>query len=220
MKRLHNQLLARLDVVEDLLSEYEKASIDPNIGFPHALDAFYRIARLKLYNMEALRGLRAQEAGNLPALGNAVDQFGKRAIGQAIRVIGEEHVLALEIFLDRLQTLADVRREPRIDECDPPVGDVALLQLYVLSTITHRKVVGEVFLVVEKIILDRIGLVPKTEDEILVAEMGVILHYVPQDGAVSDLHQRLGNVFREISQPRPQTAAEQHDFHWRVPRQH
>src|SRR5256885_2423698 len=59
LKRLHNQLLARLDVVEDLLSEYEKASIDPNIGFPHALDAFYRIARPKLYNVEALGGLRA-----------------------------------------------------------------------------------------------------------------------------------------------------------------
>ena len=94
-----------------------RTGVDQKVGFPHALDAFYRIARLKLYNMEALRGLRAQEAGNLPALGNAVDQFGKRAIGQSIRVVGEKYLLPSEIFLDRLQALADVRSQPCIDEC-------------------------------------------------------------------------------------------------------
>src|SRR5258708_3821729 len=41
LKRLHNQLLARLYVFENLFSEYEKAGIDPNVGFPHALDASY-----------------------------------------------------------------------------------------------------------------------------------------------------------------------------------
>jgi hypothetical protein len=41
LKWLHDQLLARSYVVKNLFSEYEKAGIDPYVGFPHALDAFY-----------------------------------------------------------------------------------------------------------------------------------------------------------------------------------
>src|SRR6266853_6808678 len=59
LKRLHNQLLARSHVVEDLLSEYEEAGIDANVGFAHALDASYRIVPLELHDMEALGGFRA-----------------------------------------------------------------------------------------------------------------------------------------------------------------
>src|SRR5882762_2571878 len=85
--------------------------------------------------------------------------------------------------------------------------------MYVPSTIAHRKVVGEVFLVVKKIILDRIRPVPEAKDEIFVTEMGVILHHVPQDGPIPDLNQRLWNVFSEFSQSRAQAAAEQHNLH-------
>src|SRR5256885_10059573 len=35
LKWLHDQFLARPYVVEDLLSEYEEAGVDPNVGFPH-----------------------------------------------------------------------------------------------------------------------------------------------------------------------------------------
>src|SRR5579862_724533 len=53
---------------------------------------------------------------------------------------------------------------------------------------------------------------PKAKNEILVAEMGVILHHVPQNRSRADLHHRLRDIF-SISYSQTLTAAEKNDFH-------
>src|SRR5882672_630164 len=141
LKRLHNQFLAGSHVVEYLLFEHEKTGIDQNVGFPHALDAVDEIFRLEFDDVEALRGLRAQERGDLPALDEAVNQVGERKTAQSVGIVGQKHLFSLEIFFDRLQALADIRSESGIDEGYFPVGDVALPKLYVPAAIRHREIV-------------------------------------------------------------------------------
>ena len=104
--------------------------------------------------------------------------------------------------------MADIRSESGIDEGYFPVGDVALPKLYIPPAVTHRKIVRKIFLVVQEVVLYRVGLVSETQDKVLVAEMRVILHDVPQDRSVSDFHERLGNILGKLSQSRSQTATE------------
>jgi len=54
---------------------------------------------------------------------------------------------------------------------------------------------------------------PKTEDKILVPEVRIILHYVPQDGPVADGNHGLGNRFRILAETHTQSSAKQYDFH-------
>src|SRR5262249_8942382 len=74
-------------------------------------------------------------------------------------------------------------------------------------------VVGDPFLVVEKEFLDYVGLVAQAQDEVLVAVVGVVLHQVPEDRPVADLHHRLRDLTREFSKTSAQAAAEQDDLH-------
>jgi hypothetical protein len=60
---------------------------------------------------------------------------------------------------------------------------------------------------------DRLRLVAEAEDEIRVAIVGVIFHYVPQDGHIANSDQRFWNVFRMILQPHSKAAAKKYDFH-------
>jgi hypothetical protein len=56
----------------------------------------------------------------------------------------------------------------------------------------------------------------KTQNEILMAEMSVILHHVPQDRSVTDMNDGLWCTFARFSDPHALTAAEKDDFHGNV----
>ena len=47
-----------------------------------------------------------------------------------------------------------------------------------------------------------VGLVAEAEDEVLVPEVGVVLHQVPEDRPVADLDHRLGDLARVLAQAR------------------
>src|SRR5262249_51469749 len=60
----------------------------------------------------------------------------------------------------------------------------------------------------------------EAEDEILMAEMGIVLHHVPQNGTLVDFHQRLRNILGIFAESHAETAAEEDDFHdygWLAP---
>ena len=46
----------------------------------------------------------------------------------------------------------------------------------------------------QEIILDHIAFVAEAEDEILVPEMGIVFHQVPENRPRADLHHGLGNI--------------------------
>ncbi len=77
----------------------------------------------------------------------------------------------------------------------------------------EHEVVRERLLVVEEVVLDDVGLVAQAEDELLVPEVRVVAHHVPQDGPVPDRDHRLGQELRVVPQAQSLAAAEQNDLH-------
>src|SRR5205814_5733422 len=75
------------------------------------------------------------------------------------------------------------------------------------------EVVRDPFLVVEEELLHHVGLVAEAKDELLVPEVRVVLHQVPEDRAVADLHHRLGDLSRVLAQPGAEAPTEQDDLH-------
>ena len=75
-----------------------------------------------------------------------------------------------------------------------------------LAAAGQNEVVGGALVVVEEIVLDGVGPMPQAENEVLVPEVSVVLHHVPQDGPVADVHHGLGQIFG-IANPHAQPAA-------------
>src|SRR5689334_6104740 len=107
VERLEHELLALLDEVEDLLAEDEEAAIDPDVGLLAGTDALHRSRLVELCEMKADRRMNRDEAGDLAALLEALDHLRQGSVGQAVAVIGEEHLLVLDEMFDREQSFAD-----------------------------------------------------------------------------------------------------------------
>ena len=148
----------------------------------------------EVHEVEALRRRHGHERRDLVAGAERVDHVGQLQVGQAVGVVGEEHLLVLDVLAHRHEPLPDVGVQAGVDERDLPVGDVVALELDLLAAVRQREVVRDPFLVVEEEVLDDVGLVAEAEDELLVAEVRVVAHDVPQHGAVADLDHRLGLV--------------------------
>src|SRR5262249_29057210 len=103
-----------------------------------------------------------QEARDLVAPTQILDLEVERQIGQSIRVVGEEHLLADEVVLHGLESLTDVRVQPRLNEGDPPIRDVAgVQQLPLAPALRQDKVVGDALLVVEEVLLNQVAPIPE-----------------------------------------------------------
>ena len=57
----------------------------------------------------------------------------------------------------------------------------------------YHEVVRKTFVVVQEVVFDDVAAIAETENEIGVAEICIVLHEMPHDGPVADLHHRLGN---------------------------
>jgi hypothetical protein len=58
--------------------------------------------------------------------------------------------------------------------------------LQFLPSIGQDEIVGETLIVIEKIILDHIGLVAKAKDKVFMTVVCVILHNMPKDWPIAD----------------------------------
>ncbi len=155
----------------------------------------------------------ADEARHLAASAERLDVPVEVEIGQAVGVVGKEHLLALQMRANTHQSLADVRVQPRIDERDAPILDVFSKELDRATAVRVDEIVEDALVVFEKEVLDRRPAVAQAQDEVLVAEVGVVLHQVPQDGPGADLDERLRDHVRVLAKPHAETAAEKNDFH-------
>ena len=77
-----------------------------------------------VHDVERLRHRDAEEARDLVALEERLDVAIEREVGQAIGVVGEEHLVVAEVALHPAQPLADVRLVAGVDERDLPLVDV------------------------------------------------------------------------------------------------
>src|SRR5580704_4653013 len=136
----------------------------------------------------------------------------KRQVGQAIAVVGQEFFFSLQVSLHLLQALTDVGTDPRIREGDIPILNITVKQLDILGPGGQDEVVGGTLIVVQKIVFDRFRTMPQAQDKVLVPVVGIVLHYMPEDGAIADLYHRFGDVFR-VTNPQSKPTAKENDFH-------
>jgi hypothetical protein len=83
----------------------------------------------------------------------------ERQIRQAIAVVGEKFVFSLQVFLNSLEPLSNIRSDSSVSKRDPPFVDVTTDQLQLFATLTKNKVIGDTFIVVKKVILYSVGAV-------------------------------------------------------------
>ena len=68
-----------------------------------------------------------------------------------------------------------------LHERDRPVVNVAIDEFDLLAALRPDEIVRDGLIVLQEVILDHVTFVAKTKNEILVAEVGVVLHQVPED---------------------------------------
>jgi hypothetical protein len=213
LERLLDEFLAFPDVVEDLAAEDEIPAVDPGIGGNDVVDAEDGSVRRPRHEVEAVVGTNRQKGPDAVGALELLDELRQGKIAEPVAVVGEKHLLAGEERLDGLQPLADVRRDPRVNEGDAPVLDILAQQLDPARAVREHEIVRQALVVIQEIFLDGVALVAEAQDEVGVPEMSVVLHHVPEDGAIPEGHQRLWNFFGIIAQARAETTAEQDDFH-------
>ncbi len=132
-------------------------------------------------------------------------------VGQDVGVVGEEHLLVLDVGPDAPQPLADRRVEAGVHEVDRPVPDVGGAQLHLAAA--QDEVVGRRLGVVEEVVLDVLGAVAEAQDELLVPEVRVVPHDVPDQRPWTDGRHRLRHVRDAVTHPHAVPAAEQDHLH-------
>src|SRR2546425_2393076 len=208
-----NEFLTGLDVVEYGPFEQEVAAVDPDVGIAKRFDFLHQPAATNRDVMTAHAGPDAQEGGRLLLLFEGLNQVRKMKVRQIVAVVRKEHFVAIQIFLNSLQPLADIRIRARVHERYRPVFDIAVKHFHIPAAVDENEVVGYQLAVIHKIVLDDVRAIAETENEILVAEVRVILHHMPQDGTVTDMHHRLGRTLARLPDAHTESAAEKDYFH-------
>src|SRR5207302_1715145 len=90
---------------------------------------------------------------------------------------------------------------------------IAVQELHFLPALGKNEVIGEAFAIVQEVILEGVGLIAETQDEVFMSVMGVILHYMPQNWSVPNGNHRFWDLFRILPQPHSQATTKQHHFH-------
>ena len=117
------------------------------------------------------------------------------------------------MLLDCAKAHADVGSQAGVDEGDVPVINVATEQFNIPCAFGKDEVIGEAFVVLEKVILDHIGFVSETKNKIAMAMVGVILHDVPEDWPITNRDHGLGHGFGKLAHAHAQSTTKENDFH-------
>ena len=215
-----HKFLSGLYVIENGPLEYEITPIDPHVGFARGFDFLNQSAIAQRDIVTARAWPDAEKGGSLVSLMERVNQLGKIEVREIVTVVRQEFRLAIQVLLDSFKSLADIRVSSGIYERDRPVLDITIKDLYVPAAVQKDKVIGDEFTVIDEVILDHLGAITQAQDELLVAEMSIVLHHVPQDRPVTDMNDGLGCTFARFFDPHALPTAEKNNFHGDVtPRQ-
>src|SRR2546427_2312457 len=209
-----DELITRLHDVKDVPPEDEEPPIDPEAGLTGRLEAANPATVVGLDHVKGRCWRHAEKARRRVTAPEIIEVRRQMEVGQAVRVVRhEEIVTVVEIWLHGLEPLAEIRTEAGVDERDPPVIDVAPKELDIFPALREDKIVRHALVILQEVVLDQVAPVAKAEDEIVTSVMRVVLHQVPDDGAVADVDHRLRDGLGVFSEPRAQPAAEEDDLH-------
>src|SRR5207245_621206 len=163
--------------------------------------------------MKALTRTHADTAGDRVLPVEVVEVLRQREIGEPIAVVREEDGIVPEITPHGVETLADVGVQTGVGEGDRPSRDVTAVYSDVHASSEELEVVRQALVVVEEVSLDEIATITETENELGVAEVRVVLHEMPDDRAVADVHHRLRYRLRVLPQPGSKPTAKEDNLH-------
>src|SRR5277367_5089432 len=101
-----------------------------------------------------------------------------------------------------------------VDKGNAPVVQVPPVQLDGSSAVAEREGVRHGLVILQEILADQVAAKSKTEDKVLVAEMSVIAHQVPNDRSAADVDQGLGQCLGMFAQSRTEAATKKHHLHF------
>jgi hypothetical protein len=157
------------------------------------------------------RRMHSQEAGDLVALLEFVDHVVEVHVGEAVAVIGQEHLFVLDVIAHGPKPAADIAPDAGVDHGDAPIFLTRPEHLD-LGALDDAVAIGLGF-VVEEEVLNRVGFVTEAEHEILVTVLAVIIHHMPEDRLVADRDHRFWDALGILTDARAQATAEKNDFH-------
>src|SRR5713101_291827 len=213
LERLDHELFSRPHVLKHLAAECKEPAIDADVRISDAPDALNDAVGLEVDEMERPRRSDCHEGADPAAAAKPVQVPGEREVRHTIRVVHQEGLLALQMTPYREQAFADVGRQAGIDERDAPIVDIGAQELDFPPAPRSEEVVGHTLVVVPEIAFDHVSAIPEAQDEVLVPEMGVIAHDVPEDRPVADLDHRFGHVVGLLADPQALAPTEQDDLH-------
>src|SRR3989442_3384358 len=91
--------------------------------------------------------------------------------------------------------------------------NVAVVKLQSLAALQEREVVRDALAVLEKEVFDGISAITEAQDELLVSEVSIVLHEVPENRPVADGHHWLRHTFGVIPEAGAKAPAEEDDLH-------
>jgi hypothetical protein len=92
-KRLLHEVVAFLDVVEDLPSEDEVAAVDPHVRIRDVVDLRHRVVLGDLRDVEVVGRARGDEECGLVGGGQHLDHVWNRGVGQRVAVVRQEDLV-------------------------------------------------------------------------------------------------------------------------------
>src|ERR1700681_210681 len=216
-KRLLDQFVAFLHVVENCRAQYKEAAIDPKWLLRHGPHVRYQASGVGMYGMKTLGAANADKTRDRITFGEFLDIPIQRQIRQPVGIVGQKDRFAFDVLAYSKQTLADVAVQPGINEGDTPLVQIVAVQVNLSSALAHREIVRHGLRIIEKVLAHHVAAIAQGEHKVGMAEMRVVTHQVPQHRATADVHQRLGNGVGMLTQACAETAAKQHHFHFRLP---
>ena len=108
----------------------------------------------------------ARKQAILPLCLELVDHLVQIDVGQAVAVIGEKHLLALDVIADGPEALADIAPYAGVDQRDAPIFRQRAEEFDLLAMLRDDAIGIGLRPVVQEEVLDDVGFIAKAEHEV------------------------------------------------------
>src|ERR1035438_621106 len=202
-----------LNVVEHLAVAHEVSGTDPSIELRLFEEAFHAVVAGDFENAETRRGTDGGNGHQFAVRPVELDDLVDVHVAQSVAV-GQQEGFVADILGDALDAAAGHGLFAGVGEGDL---EVALAVRSVVTDLVpgsqNNGAVAVHRLVVEEVLLDVVAAITQAKHELVVAEVGVALHNMPQHGLAADLNHGLGAVLGLLAHACSLAAAQNDNFH-------
>ena len=181
LERFRYQILLRSQILEYLPIEHKIAAIYPDVAGADRTNIIHQSIGAYLDLVQAHIRTDGNKAPDCLLLFVKIDQRWQLQITQSITVVGQKRLFVGQVRLNGLQSFANVGCHAGVDERNVPVLNVAGEQLDGRPAVGEHKIVGEILVVIQEIILDDVSLPAEAEDELFVAKVRIVFHDMPEN---------------------------------------